>query len=192
VFGSVKFRVRGRGELGRLVHYLTKYVTKVPAGGWPEWVLSTTRQLRRWSTSRNFWRIAPPPRAGGVKVTPFSKLKQKYFDPDDEWIADDEFLVMIGKAPKRSIRHRLESCGSCSVVLEEVEIKGDATNNFAPRLKWQWVGMIAAPVWRDPAEKEPVFKGLDELGSRFFVVADPHSGDLLRHLAGKLSLESVS
>jgi hypothetical protein len=148
--------------------------------------------LRRWSTSRDFWRTAKPPRDLGNKVTQFSKLRGKYFDPDEEWVADDEFLVMIGKAQKRSIRHRLESCGSGSVVLEEVVVAGDEGTAFKPRLKWQWVGMISAPVWDDPQLSEPVFKVLDECGSRFFVVADRHSGDLLRHLAGKLHILDVS
>ena len=185
VFGSVQFRVKGREELGRLCHYLTKYVTKMPVAGWPEWITKTTRQLRRWSTSRDFWRSGPPPHAP-KKVTEWSKLRGKYFDKDEVWEEDDEFLRRIGKREKTSIGDRLESCGKGSVVLEEVRVVPvDATPE---RVAWRYVGMIAEPVWMDPEEESPTFKLLDEVSPTSFVVNDKRGRDLLYALAGREDL----
>jgi hypothetical protein len=178
VFGGVNFRLKGRESLGAMCHYLTKYVTKIPAGGWPSWLMQWHGQVRRWSVSRDFWRSSAPPRSVR-KVTEFSKLRGKYFDPDEEWEEDDEFLRKIRKTSK-SIRHRVEGCGASSVVLEEVQFvdPGTATTVF----KWRWVGMISADVWRDPDLAVPTFNKLDDSGFGYFVIHESDKGDLLRSL----------
>jgi hypothetical protein len=187
VFGSVSFRKRGRESLGAICHYLTKYVTKMPAQGWPEWLLKTDRQLRRWSTSRDFWRHTPGPKQAR-KVTEFSKLRGKYFDPDEEWEEDDEFLRKIGKT-KKTIGQRLEGCGAASVVLEEVEVLEGSGQ--LPAVRWRYLGMVMADVWRDPKLPAPTFKALDDAGPTHFVVKDPHYGDLLKSLCGLLAPTEV-
>lgn len=187
-FGAVNFRLKGRNSLGAVCHYLTKYVTKVPDGGWPLWLEKFQGQLRRWSTSRDFWRASPAPRSAR-KVTEFSKLRDKYFDPDEEWEEDDEFLRKIGKT-KRSIGQRCESCGGASVVLEEVEVSPPPGESPAPpgssSFRWRWVGMINAPVWEDPDEDAPTFRKLDEVGHGYFILpaAEVESVRLLKSLAG--------
>jgi hypothetical protein len=181
VFGSVNFQLRGRESLGAMCHYLTKYVTKVPAGGWPEWLGRFNGQLRRWSTSRDFWRATTPPRSAS-KVTEFSKLRDKYFDPAEEWAEDDEFLRKIQKT-RKTISQRVESCGCSSVVLEEVVVPAAKAGELA-RVAWRWVGMISAAVWNDPHEETPTFKLLDEVDRSSFVVADPRGVELLRSMVG--------
>jgi hypothetical protein len=180
VFGGVRFRIKGKGELGKICHYLTKYVTQMPREGWPVWVLKTVKQLRRWSTSRDFWRVSAPPRAASA-VTEWSKLRGKFYDPDEEWHEDGEWLVKIGKI-KRSIGERVDSCGDGSVVLEEVIVS--PADGSPDVLKWRWVGMVKADVWRDPDLDDPTFKLLDDLGYRWFVVSDPEGVRLLRSLVG--------
>jgi hypothetical protein len=183
-FGGVRFRVRGKGELGRLCHYLTKYLTKIPDLASLEWVRQRS-SVRRWSTSRDFWRTAPPPREPR-KVTEFSKLRGKYYDRNEEWVEDDEFLRKIKKSSK-TIGQRLQSCGSCSVVLEEVTCeRADAPG--VPFTKWQWVGMIKAPVWNDPHEASSTFngRGYVDVDRTSFVVDHVDSASLLRILAGAL------
>jgi hypothetical protein len=167
VFGSVSFRVKGKSELGRICHYLTKYLTKMPAAGWPAWVQTTSRQLRRWSTSRDFWRASPPP-VSGKKVTEFSKLRGKYFDPNEEWEEDDQFLRKIGKT-KKSIAQRLDSCGSTSVLLDEVELP-PGPGETKSRIAWRYAGMISSDVWADPRSAAPTFSQVVEMDERSFVV----------------------
>ena len=179
VFGGVCFRMKGRQSLGGLCHYVTMYVTQMPENGWPAWLEKSHGQLRRWSTSRDFWRHTPSPRSA-VKVTEWSKLRGKYFDPDEEWVEDDEFLRKIGKT-SRSIGQRIESCGTASVVLEEVEVPPDVPGEKWV-LKWRWVGMISADVWRDPEQEAPTFKRLDDVGRGYFDVSDPDHVRLLRSL----------
>jgi hypothetical protein len=190
VFGSVRFRIKGRECLGALCHYLTKYVTKMPEGGWPAWLGRSLVHIRRWSTSREFWRNAPPPRPAR-KVTEWAKLRGKYFDPDEEWVEDEEFLRKIGKVI-RTIAQRCDACGDKSVVLEEGVVVGEveggggigAAGAAAPRLRWRWVGLINGAVWNDPRESSPTFKLLDEVERSSFVVSDVRGCELLRSLAG--------
>lgn len=189
VFGSVSFRKRGRESLGAICHYLTKYVTKMPVEGWPEWVLRSRRQLRRWSTSRDFWRVSAPPRPTAKLVTEFSKLREKYFDASEEWAEDDDFLRKIGKS-KRTIGERLIECGEGSVVLEEVNVIESGASGPVP--KWRWVGMVKAPVWRDPHLGDAsTFKVLESADRTSFVVADPHGVGLVKLLCGLIDAPDV-
>jgi hypothetical protein len=179
-FGGVRFRVKGRESLGAVCHYLTKYVTKFPDGGWPQWVLRL-RSVRRWSTSRDFWRTSSPPR-DPQKVTEWSKLRNKYFDPSEEWEEDEEFLVKIGKS-KKTIGERLAGCGSGSVVLEEVELPPGEDGQ--PQTRWRFMGMVKADVWRDPSLGDrSTFKKLEECSPTHFVLSDPHGVSILRILLG--------
>jgi hypothetical protein len=194
-FGGVRFRQQGRSELGAICHYLTKYLTKIPDLITLQWVRDRT-SVRRWSTSRDFWRHARPPR-GGQKVTEFSKLRDKYFDPDENWEEDDEFLRKIGRS-KKTIGERLDSCGSCSVVLEEVRIDRVVDGSPAPYTSWRYVGMIKAPVWEDPhlearegGQAVSTFKRFVHVERTSFVVDDPHEVGLLRYLAGQIPVEEV-
>jgi hypothetical protein len=186
VFGGVNFRLRGRESLGAMCHYLTKYVTKQPVGGWPSWLLASTGQLRRWSVSRDFWRASPPPRPER-RVTEFSKLRDKFYDPDENWVEDDDFLRKIGRV-KSTIGQRCASCGDKSIVLEEVAIF-DASEVGGQRWKWRYVGMIAADVWREPQLALPTFKRFDEVTKTSFVIVEADGqASLLRSLCGAGSL----
>jgi hypothetical protein len=181
VFGSVNFQLRGRESLGAMCHYLTKYVTKMPAGGWPGWLGRFNGQLRRWSTSRNFWRNTPAPRAAS-KVTEWSKLRGKYFDPAEEWDENDELLRKYKKT-RKTISERIEGCGDSSVVLEEVVVPAAQAGQLAT-VRWRFLGMIKEPIWNDPREKTPTFRVLDDVDKSSFVVADAHGVALLRSLVG--------
>ncbi len=35
--------------------YASKYLTKYPENGFPDWVMDATYRIRRYSTSRGFW-----------------------------------------------------------------------------------------------------------------------------------------
>jgi hypothetical protein len=114
-------------------------------------------------------------------VTEFSRLRDKYFDADEEWVEDDAFLRKIGRT-RQSIGHRCEGCGEKSVVLEEVAVQ-DASARGGVVWRWRFVGLIAGSVWRDPDLPEPTFRRLDERDRTSFVVLDADGGALLRSLA---------
>jgi hypothetical protein len=57
-FGTVDFRKRDfKGGSLHAARYVTKYLTKTPENGFPEWVrkMGEFRRIRRYSTSRGFW-----------------------------------------------------------------------------------------------------------------------------------------
>src|SRR5271155_3313687 len=51
------------------VLYVTKYLTKGPVDGFPEWVMGATYRIRRFGTSRGFWGIVEHRRNSEKEVT---------------------------------------------------------------------------------------------------------------------------
>ncbi len=79
-FGTVLFS-KGRGSRGgafasaaHAASYVTKYLTKAPENGFPEWVLNLggTTRVRRYSASRGFWgaETEPPALDSDREITP--------------------------------------------------------------------------------------------------------------------------
>ncbi len=142
VFGSVRFT--DKGSVSRIVNYLTSYLVKQPVGGLPEWVLDTQLQLRRWSTSRGFW-------SGEPSSGSFSDLREKYAEAGD-WDDGGGVLKAVERVERSRcrLRYRLASCGERTAVL--VQTRVELVEEGHRLVRWRFVGLVAAPVWKNPLE----------------------------------------
>jgi len=65
-FGTVLIsKAKFQGGYVHAGQYVTKYLTKIPENGLPEWVMQIGeyRRIRRYSTSRGFWNNPPKPKS---------------------------------------------------------------------------------------------------------------------------------
>jgi hypothetical protein len=129
-FGSVRFSAPRLSDAAKAAGYVTAYLTKVPDRGYPEWVRQgETRKVRRYSTSRGFWRETA--------------------DDDDEAAAlggvegDDDNGQDDGndeqEQRRRTIAEQLATCGTACVVLRVREVVDDDTGELVERrefVKW--------------------------------------------------------
>ncbi|QDV77687.1 rolling circle replication-associated protein [Botrimarina mediterranea] len=54
-FGSVRFTKKPFADRLHAARYVTKYLTKTPDEGFPEWVLKRRNRLQRYTVSHHFW-----------------------------------------------------------------------------------------------------------------------------------------
>jgi hypothetical protein len=189
VFGRVWFVMKG--ERKGLVRYLTQYLVKQPKEGLPEWALDTRLQLRRWSTSRGFWRIAAALDQKPVPESDFASLRERYVDDDDEWGDAGGMLEKVLKIRSRpTLRHRLSECGKKSVVL--VQTATDLPDGWF-RWRWRYVGNVPSPVWSSPEEQKgcrgtPLWERPVDVKRSSFCVSSPADVAFLSSLVREDSL----
>jgi len=71
-FGTALYSKREfKGNSVHAACYVTKYLTKVPENGFPEWVMQMgkDRRIRRYSTSRGFWNNPSKPQSSSTGQT---------------------------------------------------------------------------------------------------------------------------
>lgn len=165
-FGSVGFSKREFADRRHAAMYITKYLIKHPKEGYPEWVLESTVQMKRYGTSRGFWprnespvEEAPGDPGAGVDGAEASGVEGGY-EPWDGSVHSHEALhsalvdcgmvtsgfVLEGQSSgsKRStLRERLARCGEQAVVVERREaVLEDGSTR---RLRSWFFGLLRAP-----------------------------------------------
>ena len=124
--GSVQFtksRHNRSNNAEGCANYLAKYLTKHPKNGYPEWVLDADYRIRRFTTSRGFWRGFQGPRdsetwAGVEDVTA---------------VEMEEGESIIETEKPMTIRQRIALCGSISNVFRVIELVNLDTGEIAER-----------------------------------------------------------
>jgi hypothetical protein len=143
-FGHIRFSkeaarlngYRGAKKSKRAARYVTKYLTKTPDGGFPEWVL-TRHRLRRYSTSRGFWDTAAlaekkprPARRTAADVPPG-------VDPDCPICSTcGEYRDGSCACPRPTIGDRMKTCGSTTSILEIKPVFDPKTTRTADRVRY--------------------------------------------------------
>jgi len=85
-FGTVLIsKLKFQGGPVHTARYVTKYLTKMPENGFPEWVLQMgkSRHIRRYSTSRGFWDNPSKPKSSSnneartlIRITYAQRIKK--------------------------------------------------------------------------------------------------------------------
>jgi hypothetical protein len=117
-FGTVLISVpHFEGGPAHAARYVTKYLTKIPEHGFPEWVLRLGKdtRIRRYSASRGFWESVPK------RLTESPKKRQ---------------------CEARTYAERVQTCGSSVNVFEVKEAVNRETGEIL--IKRQWVGELLA------------------------------------------------
>jgi hypothetical protein len=147
VFGSVRFTARGKNSV---VNYVVKYLTKPPFGGVPDWILVSRVPVRRFSCSRDFWRVSWEP----VVSDPDAEHKSGLDEwesilnaPGSEKVLEPIFRDQV----RRPAKERIASCGSQTVLLRERLVRDPALGLVA---KWEFLGVVrdrpgATALWAD-------------------------------------------
>ena len=115
LFGTVHFRAPKFANPVHAARYATKYLIKSPEHGFPEWVLAMgkDRRVRRYSTSKGFWRTPPK-----LKSEPQRTRNNK----------------------KLSYRERINKCGNSIHVFEMNEFLDLETGEI--QIKRYWLGQM--------------------------------------------------
>jgi hypothetical protein len=111
-FGTCRISKSHFSGPSHAANYVTKYLTKMPANGWPEWVLDFKGQIRLFSTSRDFFTASE-----GTKPTRENKPKQQ--EP---------------KRQCRTVRERTGSCGDEATLMQRVRVVDESGNVTERRL----------------------------------------------------------
>lgn len=147
-FGSVRFSKEDFADCRHAALYATKYLIKHPRHGYPDWVLDSQTQIKRYSTSRGFWggtantdgddrdRAAEEAAARASQHA----LRDALAEAADAGIVSAGLPPVeteIAPVPKRStIRERLARCGQQAVIVEALE--GVCADGSVVRLR-PWV-----------------------------------------------------
>jgi hypothetical protein len=157
--GSVKFSKDRAAVLAEsaetAARYVSKYVTKTPQAGWPEWVMECRRRLRRFSTSRGFWGDAPE-------------------EAESRGVAAEE-IEEEDKEEPRTIRQRLRSCGQVPYVIQRTWCRHEDDVDGELKPSYQMLGMLVVP--SVVLDKE---LGLGERRGYSVIVSDPHEQWIVR------------
>jgi hypothetical protein len=116
--GSVRF---SKKDLNRThaAGYVTAYLTKAPQQGYPQWVTdSPVRAVRRYDTSRGFWRADHRDSDEGTPT-----------DADNGDTGDEDVPGEVERPEdtprstlRRSIKEQVDNCGARCVVLRAVDV----------------------------------------------------------------------
>ena len=156
-------------------NYATKYCTKPPDHGYPEWVLDFVGRVPKYSTSRGFWGEGEAPVVqesscfcsicrGEAPTTGFWKemvVPREEF----EWAGRDSHLVEtlddglekrlvwfpgeVQKTPQKraaTIRERLAKCSTVgSIVVQRVQVITAPGERPQVVQRWSWLGYLNMP-----------------------------------------------
>jgi len=128
-FGTVIYTKRCfPGGPVHAARYATKYLTKLPASGFPEWVMrqGKERRIKRYGTSRGFWppEVPPPPKA--------KKLRHSTSAEDSVKRA----------ATPRTYERRASECGTVFNAFVMTEWVNPSTGEVEPMPRW--IGQLRA------------------------------------------------
>jgi hypothetical protein len=121
-FGSVRFSAPRFVSPKHAASYACKYLIKHPTEGYPAWVLDSSGEVHRYSTSRGFWG---------------DSARQSRAVDDADASVDEEVST-------RTIRERLDRCGERSVALRIVQDVDLATGEVFT--KRQFLGILEMPI----------------------------------------------
>lgn len=142
--GSCRFTKLTKGpaqdRIAHAINYLSKYLTKWPEEGFPDWVLDESR-VRRFSTSRGFWGTPPAPAHTRTAAA------EDDFDGDDDPdpLNPDSASPSPSPSPSPStIRQRTEHCGATCNVFSVHETIDPTTGEV--REVERYMGNVPAPL----------------------------------------------
>ena len=124
-------RKRGFRSTGHAINYITKYLTKYPKAGFPQWVLNRRRLPRFVMASKAVGRLVSAEGLGTAGDTDE--------EPEEGETAACE-SVQPRKAATECIAQRAARCGSASVVLVQREVLDRATGELC--LRHQFMGCV--------------------------------------------------
>ena len=158
VLGSVQFRAKGKNDSARIVSYLTGYMTKAPAPsqnfprGWPAWVLDREVAIRRWSCSRDFWRVCEHRnKAASAEEKQWAGLRREFGPGGEEHWEECDELELKPPRNRESVHARISRCGEKSVVCREVAKRNPFTREY--EYFWEFAGVLSSDAWRNPEEQ---------------------------------------
>ncbi|MGC3967343.1 MAG: hypothetical protein QM775_08225 [Pirellulales bacterium] len=141
-FGTVLF---SEGNFENKLHaarYACAYLLKNPEHGYPAYVLDMRREVKRYQTSKGFWKLGDE--VACEQVEPVADVVD-----ESEEVADET---------KTSIRERIAKCASETVVLR---VEHDATSEAAGKARLSFVRKIGLP-FADVMQRlgiDPEFRG---------------------------------
>ena len=148
-FGSVRFSAPRFRSVEHAARYACKYLIKHPEHGYPAWVLDSTGEVHRYSTSRGFW--------GDQK-------RRSQSDSVDEAV-DRHYM-------RKTVRDRLRACGQTSVLLQLVGGVDEETGEVVQRRKF------VAILPREVSEIALALGLAAPEGKRRFCLTGPEAGRL--------------
>lgn len=123
-FGHVRFS-QGFGNPEHAVHYACKYLNKIPAHGYPSWVLSFRGQIKRFSSSRGLLTTEPPRDDGGSDDPQGEHSPTCFCEACRNGERLDENKCEKPAREQSTVGERLAKCGSMSCVIEVTELVDD-------------------------------------------------------------------
>lgn len=124
-FGSVQFTRAPFADRLHAARYVTKYLTKTPDQGFPEWVLKRKNRLQRYTVSHHFWDACGVDRGRKEPCLGCDddKPKEAFSTCDPECFCQkccDDLAPSLEAAtiPEPTIEQRVAKCCTFSVLLE--------------------------------------------------------------------------
>lgn len=114
LFGSVSFSMPEFEGKEHGASYATKYLIKHPEKGYPDWVLKSKGEIKRYTTSKGFWKLDGEDQGAESGGDPDSESEQATEDQKKEH-----------RHEPRSIEERTARCGMATVILNVVEEVAD-------------------------------------------------------------------
>ncbi|WDI43969.1 rolling circle replication-associated protein [Bremerella sp. P1] len=186
-FGSIRFSATDHNFVGaeHAAHYACKYMIKHPDHGYPDWVLDSTRRIRRYETSRCL--LTPP-------AEPTEDIATDE-PPEIEWCTEFEHpegcvcIECTAKqdeseaVPKSTIRQRLAKCKQEAVIIHVAVVTRDDGQLEEVR---RFVRNVETPFWKiakalnQKIEKSlPLYVTNEELDQLDWIIAKfEHEEDL--------------
>lgn len=162
-------------SMDHAANYATKYCTKPPEHGYPDWVLDFVGRIPKYSTSRGFWGEEEPLEVQESSCfcslcrgeAPAGGIWKEMFLPTEEWEAagrdshiletsDDGMQKRLvwfpgdGEKPPQkraaTIRERLVKCSTVgSVVVQRVQVICAPGERPKVVQRWSWLGFLNVP-----------------------------------------------
>lgn len=177
-FGSVVYSKKDIVDKRHAAMYVTKYLTKGPEGGFPEWVLKRPHALQRYSVSHRFWASCGVDRGRQEVDSEFEPEKRKC---EPECFCDR----CVGRKAASLVENRggatwqrVASCQTKSIIIEVTDI-------MAPDGEIHTVKAYVARL-KGSAKAIAEHFGIENVGRRF--VLKPEEVDAI---IGKTSDESA-
>lgn len=125
-------------SMGHAINYQTKYLTKSPVGGWPQWVMESKRRIRFISASKSVGPIVSKDRTspGEVVGDEVYEEEEEALQADDDKVRGADRGVCLGR--------RASICGlTTTFFLRGVKLDVE-TGEVKPALKW--MGVLQVPL----------------------------------------------
>ncbi len=115
-FGSVRFTVRRNKRSAGF--YASKYLTKFPAHGYPNWVMDRVGRMPRYHHSRQFFprTAGHDPKCSCPECRPPERPSRKKTKKKKEKKKNDKAACATGKSNGATIRERVAACATKSTI----------------------------------------------------------------------------